>query len=366
VIRIAPEQYAPTLAYLKEHRLLFEIQIDNIRPFVEADIKEMSERVVFNIGDHPSRITTNEYHNIAEINAYLDELINTYPDLVTGVTIGTTHLGATMRAVKIGRPGGVNRRAAFIDGCIHAREWLACATTIYILNELVTKQDQYANYLDNLDIYILPVVNVDGYAYTWTNNRLWRKTRSGPYAGNCMGVDPNRNWAYQWGVSGTSASPCDETYEGPSPFSEIECKSLADYICSHNGSIKFYMNIHTYSEDWMYPFGDIEGHYPDDVNVLRAVSAQAVAAIQAVNGIRFNYGSIIDVIYPASGTTIDHTKAVCNVGYSYTMELRPGPNAANGFQLPASQIIAGASEAWAGIQVVLTRVVTDGKMNGKQ
>jgi len=259
VIRIAPDQYAPTLAYLKEHRLLFEIQIDNIRPFIEADMKEMSERVIFNIGDHPSRITTDQYHNLDEINAYLDSLISTYPNLVTGVITGSSFSGAQIRAVKIGMPGGNNRPAVFIDGCLHAREWLSCATMIYILNELTTKQDQYANYLSNIDIYVLPVANVDGYTYTWTNNRLWRKTRSGPYAGNCYGVDPNRNWAYQWGVSGASLSPCDETYEGPSPFSEIETKSLADYICSHNGSIKSYMNIHTYSEDWMYPFGDGRG-----------------------------------------------------------------------------------------------------------
>jgi hypothetical protein len=365
VIRIAPDQYAPTLAYLKQHRLLFEIQIDNLRPFIEADMKEMSERVAFNVGDHPSRITTNQYHNLDDINAYLDSLIANYTNLVTGFTVGNSHNGLPIRGVKIGMPGGNNRPAVFIDGCLHAREWLSCATMIYILNELTTKQDQYANYLNNLDIYILPVANVDGYAYTWTFNRLWRKTRSGPYNGNCYGVDPNRNWAYQWGVSGASLSPCDETYEGPAPFSEVETKSLADYICSRNDTIKSYMNIHTYSEDWMYSFGDVQGHYPDDVNTLRAISAQAVAAIQSVNGIRFAYGSIIDVIYPASGSSIDHTKAVCNVVYSYTMELRPGGNAINGFQLPASQIIAGASEAWAGIQVVWTRVVSDASMTGK-
>ncbi len=86
-------------------------------------------------------------------------------------------------------------------------------------------------------------------------------------------------------MSGASLSPCDETYEGPAPFSEVETKSLADYICSRNDTIKSYMNIHTYSEDWMYSFGncsrhrlsygndcgfigDVQGHYPDDVNIL--------------------------------------------------------------------------------------------------
>ncbi len=48
------------------------------------------------------------------------------------------------------------------------------------------------------DWVILPVFNVDGYEYTHTGYRLWRKTRSdrGSY---CKGADPNRNWNYKWG-----------------------------------------------------------------------------------------------------------------------------------------------------------------------
>ena len=47
--------------------------------------------------------------------------------------------------------------------------------------------------LDNLDVYIVPIVNVDGYIYTWTNNRLWRKNRR-DNGGGVFGVDINRNW----------------------------------------------------------------------------------------------------------------------------------------------------------------------------
>ena len=40
--------------------------------------------------------------------------------------------------------------------------------------------------------------------------------------GGCMGVDPNRNWEYQWGTGGSSSNCCSDTFKGPSAFSEIE------------------------------------------------------------------------------------------------------------------------------------------------
>ena len=49
--------------------------------------------------------------------------------------------------------------------------------------------------LDNFDVLIAPVLNADGYDYTWTGDRNWRKTMS-PNAGNarCFGTDPNRKF----------------------------------------------------------------------------------------------------------------------------------------------------------------------------
>ena len=42
------------------------------------------------------------------------------------------------------------------------------------LTENITGQQEL---VDQLDWYIVPCVNPDGYAYTWSEDRLWRKTR---------------------------------------------------------------------------------------------------------------------------------------------------------------------------------------------
>lgn len=55
----------------------------------------------------------------------------------------------------------------FIESTIHAREWITAATATYILNELTTSNDADIKELANhYDWVFVPVVNVDGYAYS--------------------------------------------------------------------------------------------------------------------------------------------------------------------------------------------------------
>lgn len=52
-----------------------------------------------------------------------------------------------------------------IDGGIHAREWIAPAAVLYILNQLVENATNHY-LLSDLDWYILPVLNPDGYEFS--------------------------------------------------------------------------------------------------------------------------------------------------------------------------------------------------------
>lgn len=54
---------------------------------------------------------------------------------------------------------------------------------------------------DAFDWYIQPSVNPDGYEYTWTTNRMWRKTRKPNQDSECIGTDGNRNFEIGWGGS---------------------------------------------------------------------------------------------------------------------------------------------------------------------
>ena len=88
------------------------------------------------------------------------------------------------------------------------REWISPATCSYIAREMVENSSKYKLLLQTFDVYIMPSMNPDGYEYTRTRDRMWRKTRSRNPGYTCRGTDPNRNWGYNWGLKGASTNPC--------------------------------------------------------------------------------------------------------------------------------------------------------------
>uniref|UniRef100_A0A1B0DE40 Peptidase M14 domain-containing protein n=1 Tax=Phlebotomus papatasi TaxID=29031 RepID=A0A1B0DE40_PHLPP len=86
--------------------------------------------------------------------------------------------------------------------------------------------------------------------------RLWRKTRS-KQGFICQGVDPNRNWDVYWETGGIGAfdNMCEEKFAGPEPFSEIETKSLSEYILSIGDNLNFYIAFHSANNMLLFPWG---------------------------------------------------------------------------------------------------------------
>jgi murein tripeptide amidase MpaA len=68
--------------------------------------------------------------------------------------------------IKISTGGNGNRPAILVDGGIHAREWIAPAMALYIINQLVENNASNNDLTDAVDWYILPVLNPDGYEYS--------------------------------------------------------------------------------------------------------------------------------------------------------------------------------------------------------
>uniref|UniRef100_A0A914V4Z8 Peptidase M14 carboxypeptidase A domain-containing protein n=1 Tax=Plectus sambesii TaxID=2011161 RepID=A0A914V4Z8_9BILA len=317
------------------------VLVHNVQDLVDRDMEEMARAVPFKAGDDPRDFAIDQYHSEDEINGWFQSLATAYPDLVTVTSVGNSLQGRPIQLIKIGKSTGQPKKIFWLDGGIHAREWVAVSTCLYIVNELVMNYQTnaaYADLINTIDIYIAPSVNPDGYEYSRNTDRMWRKTRSGPRSG-CYGVDPNRNWNFKWNFVGTSSNPCSETYDGPSAFSEVETQVLSNFLLANKAQIKAYVSLHSYSELWMFPWSYATHTYTTDHQDYVALSQQAVAAISKKHGTKYQWGTAPDILYAVGGGSFDWAKAVAGIKWAITLELRPGPgdhdNDQNyGFQLP--------------------------------
>ncbi|XP_048508741.1 carboxypeptidase B-like isoform X1 [Athalia rosae] len=296
------------------------------------------------------RMEWSSYHRLDDIYGYLDYLAQTFPDLCSVMSIGNSVEGRPLKVLRISN-GKPRAPALWIDGGIHAREWISPAAVTYIINYLVENSEELEE-----DYYILPVVNPDGYEYTFRGDRLWRKNRGNPEKGGvCIGADLNRNFGYRWGGQGSSKQPCREIFAGTGPFSEPETKAIEQFFKTSAANFKAYLTFHSYGQFILYPWG-YDKRVPPDYADLERVGRQAAAAMKSAGGVGSVYtvGNSATVLYPASGGADDWAKAVAKIKYSYTIELRD--QGRHGFILPAAHIIPTAKEALASVQTIAKAV----------
>jgi len=291
-------------------------------------------------------MTWTDYHSLEDIYSFLDYLEETY-DFVTTEVIGQSYEGRDMRVVSVCKGGCGNKPAVWIDGGIHAREWISLATVTWMLRELVENTEGSGNQdiLDGLDWYILPSANPDGYEFSRSDNRMWRKTRSenGGWL-HCLGVDANRNWGFHWNEGGSSNDRCQDTYHGPAANSEIENVNVQNFISARQEQIIFFDNIHSYSQLILLPWA-YTSTPPDTFDEMLILGQLGADALAAVHGKHYEVGCIPCLLYVASGGSIDWAHGLAGIPFTTSMELRDTGN--HGFLLPPEEIIPTAEEVWA-------------------
>jgi hypothetical protein len=256
------------------------------------------------------------YHTWSETVAFVDSLRLLYPEVISEKwSIGQTLEGRDIWAFRVSDNPDLdeNEPEIFIDAMHHAREIMASEFTIMFAEYLAQgygSDPEITWLLNNRELYIVPVVNPDGSVYNETNSPagggMWRKNRR-PNGDGTYGVDPNRNYPYQWGYddSGSSPDTIDETYRGPSAGSEPEVQALMNFVNSRE--FRTHDTIHSYSNltliPWGYtssptPAGAIFDHMADEmVKYNGYLPGQPFEAINySVNGGTFDwvYGDLTD------------------------------------------------------------------------
>nr|UPI76684.1 M14 metal carboxypeptidase 7 [Antheraea yamamai] len=262
------------------------------------------------------------YYDIDGINNYLEMINRAHPNWTQVIVGGESYEGRKIQGLRINTPGNINKPVVFIESGIHAREWITPATTTYFINQLLTSDNPDITRLrDQFDWHIFPTVNPDGYHYSFTVDRMWRKTRSVSSA-RCYGADPNRNWDYNWLKHGASNNPCDyQTYGGSKPFSEIETRTLSNYIASLENLLA-YVAFHADAQMLLLPYSDSTTHV-DNYDDLVTIGATSLRHGFLVNGAKYRGpATAAEILYKASGGSMDWVRSALGTPLVYTYELR--------------------------------------------
>ena len=270
-------------------------------------------------------------YTLLEAMNQMDTLSMLYPSFISEKdSIGTSFEGRTIWAFKLSDNPSIDEDEpeVLFTGLTHAREPLSMMNLFYFANWICENynSDLTANYLlDNREMWFIPIINPDGYAYNESispdgggmhrKNRRPNPPNSSCNMGTQQGVDLNRNYGYNWGEnnSGSSGNPCSAVYRGLSAFSEPETEAISNFILSREFSNV--LHYHSYSNFLIHSWGD--GSFPDepDLTTLREIGKE----MTRYNGYLVGTGTET-VGYGVNGDAVDWSYGTAGL-ISYTPEV---------------------------------------------
>ena len=300
---------------------------------------------------------TADFINFCFIQSKVAKLEMQYPNILDTTTIGYSIENREITAFKISDNVDQSEdeaRIIFI-GTYHAREWIVPNVTYLIIQELLENYEQDAStrsFINNTEIFVVPMVNPDGHIYSMidASKRFWRKNRRNNKDGT-FGVDLNRNHSFKWGLNNTGSSPLSssQTYRGVTADSEPETRAVRDFVRKYRPDIL--LSYHSYGELVLYPWGYTRETTGSNHS---RIAAKISEKIREVHGRSYTFQQGIE-LYPTNGDLTDWSYGELGI-LSFTIELRPRSNSLQGFVLPENEILPTFQENYNSVLYLLEEV----------
>lgn len=339
------------------------------------------------------QIDWNVRYTYAELEAQLTQIAAQYPSIAQLYPIGTSWQERTLWCMELTNPAipKQNKTGIAVFANIHGGERESAASAMYFAWWLATASAtaQVEAILDAYTVYVIPVINPDGYEQSFIYNTrqnlrprdfnddgtpfsdpytdidgdgyiatLYRGTadvqpnRSGTKAFGMesrdwdkngilgddprnSGIDMNRTFDYQWnrydietvetGVIGTNAW----SRAGMSAASEPEVKAVQNFLL--NNDIDALATLHTGIQCVLYPWcyrPYDERIDTDDILFMKGVAQEMAQAYQTATGRGF-YAKSSYEDYPTSAELIDYAYGRLNI-HAYTIEVYNGGKSETG------------------------------------
>ncbi|KAH0837525.1 hypothetical protein AYO21_05013 [Fonsecaea monophora] len=328
-------------------------------------------------GNTPHDLFFQDYQPLSVLYPWLRLLASLFPTHASLMSIGQSAEGRDIPALRIGAQlvgsstdSHDTKQTLLIVGGSHAREWISVSTVAYIAYSLVTRygHDQFpevTKILNHFDLIFVPVLNPDGYEYTWTSDRLWRKNRQATSIPFCPGIDLDRAFQFGWDGYGNTDNACSDDYAGPGPLAAVEAQMLTEWAqnltANNNVTFMSYLDFHSYSQEVLYPYSYTCDTEPPNLEDLEEVAIGIAKSFRLTNGHHYGVesacqGSMVFrdraktprvQIEPQGGSALDFFYHDLDVKLAFQIKLRD--TGTYGFLLPRSHILPTGQEAYEGV-----------------
>ncbi|KAK0664003.1 hypothetical protein QBC41DRAFT_367972 [Cercophora samala] len=305
-----------------------------------------------------------DYQRLSVVTSWMRLLEAMFPSLTEMTSIGKSFEGRDIHALRVGARNeeeqeGGSRKTILVTGGLHGREWISTSTVTYLMWSMVTAYDKdpmVTKLLDKFDIVFIPILNPDGYEYTWQEDRLWRKSRQETKVLFCFGMDLDHAFGYEWATN-NNAGACSENYGGDSPFHAVEASALANWARNQTQhGVKFvgFLDLHSYSQQILFPYSYTCAAQPPNLENLMELGVGLAKAIRLSSGEAYTVTSACEGatayrgkddnsrVEGGGGSAIDWFYHELGAKYSYQIKLRD--TGSYGFLVPADHIVPTGEE----------------------
>jgi carboxypeptidase T len=267
------------------------------------------------------------YLNPQTLEAKLKAINQAFPNLTHLEQIGSSLQGRPIWALLISDTPSPNdpkywaKPTLLFDGQHHAREVMTSEVVADVADTMLKgaqSNQAIQGLLHRWNIWIIPMLNVDGTNIVFTRDSDWRKNARGDQS-SVYGVDINRNYPYKWAAChGSSNSKGAQDYHGTAENSEPETVAMVNFATKIRPTAS--LSYHSYSEFVLYPYG-CQGELTPEKVLVEKIANELAAKLPSDDGQgHYAPGTPWQLLYDVDGDSMDFMYASFG-SLSYTFEI---------------------------------------------